>query len=102
MNSPELRDKYCVVGVGETKYSKNSGRTTQAMAVEAVRSAMNDAGLKPGDIDGMLSYHSGDSTTSLAVTNDLGVRLNFYMDVYGGGSSSEALIGLAIGAIETG
>ena len=37
MNS--LRDKYCIVGVGETEYSHNSGRTTRAMAVEAVRTA---------------------------------------------------------------
>ena len=33
---------------------------------------------------------------------DLGMRLNFYMDCSGGGSSTEALIGLAIGAIEGG
>ena len=33
---------------------------------------------------------------------DLGIRLNFYMDVMGGGSSTEALIGLAMGAIEAG
>ena len=102
MNGPGLKDRYCIVGVGETEYSKNSGRTTRAMAVGAVRGAMNDAGLKPSDIDGMLSYHSGDSTTSLAVTTDLGVRLNFYMDCSGGGSSTEALVGLAMGAIESG
>jgi acetyl-CoA acetyltransferase len=36
------------------------------------------------------------------VAPDLGIRLNFYMDVVGGGSSTEALIGLAMGAIEVG
>jgi acetyl-CoA acetyltransferase len=36
------------------------------------------------------------------VAPDLGIRLNFYMDVVGGGSSTEALIGLAAGAIEAG
>ncbi|OGL22805.1 MAG: hypothetical protein A3G44_14585 [Candidatus Rokubacteria bacterium RIFCSPLOWO2_12_FULL_73_47] len=64
-----LRDKYCIVGVGETEYSRGSGRTTRAMAVEA---------------------------------SDLGIRLDFYMDVVGGGSSTEALVGLAMGAIEAG
>ncbi len=100
MNS--LRDKYCIVGVGETEYSHKSGRTTRAMAVESVRSALNDAGLKPGDVDGMMSYQNGDSTPSTGVAPDLGIRLNFYMDVVGGGSSTEALVGLAMGAIETG
>jgi acetyl-CoA acetyltransferase len=97
-----LKDKYCIVGVGETEYSRNSGRTTRAMAVDAIRAAMLDAGLRAGDIDGMMSYQSGDSTPANWVASDLGIRLNFYMDVFGGGSSTEALVGLAMGAIETG
>jgi acetyl-CoA acetyltransferase len=97
-----LRDKYCIVGVGETEYSRNSGRTTRAMAVEAVRKAMQDAGLAARDVDGMMSYQNNDSTPGNWVAGDLGIRLNFYMDVIGGGSSTEALIGLAMGAIEVG
>ena len=97
-----LRDKYCIVGVGETDYSRGSGRSTRALAVEAIRNAVADAGLTTKDIDGMLSYHGGDSTTSSALTYDLGNQLNFYMDCSGGGSSTEALVGLAIGAIEAG
>src|SRR5712692_7480208 len=97
-----LKDKYCIVGVGETEFSKNSGRTTRAMAVEAVRKAILDAGLKASDVDGMMSYQNGDSTFAPNVAPDLGIRLNFYMDVVGGGSSTEALVGLAMGAIEAG
>jgi len=97
-----LKDKYCIVGIGETEYSRNSGRTTRAMAVEAVKNAMADAGLGKDGVDGMMSYQGGDSTPSNWVSPDLGLRLNFYMDVLGGGSSTEALIGLAMGAIEAG
>ncbi len=97
-----LKDKYCIVGVGETDYSRGSGRSTRALAVEAIRNAVSDAGLTTRDIDGMLSYHGGDSTTSSILAYDLGAQLNFYMDCSGGGSSTEALVGLAIGAIETG
>ena len=39
-----LTDKYCVVGVGETSYSKNSGKTTRGMGAEAVHNAILDAG----------------------------------------------------------
>ena len=102
MVASNLRDKYCIVGVGETEYSRGSGRTTRALGAEAIRNAMNDAGLKPQDIDGMLSYHGGDSTPSTAIQYDLGLRPNFYMDCSGGGSSTEALVGLAMGAIEAG
>ena len=97
-----LRDKYCIVGVGETDFSRGSGRSTRALAVEAVRNAVLDAGLRPQDVDGMMSYHGGDSTMSTSVMYDLGMRPNFYMDVSGGGSSTEALVGLAMGAIEGG
>jgi acetyl-CoA acetyltransferase len=97
-----LRDKYCIVGVGETEYSRGSGRSTRAMAVEAIRNAILDAGLTASDVDGMLDYQGGDSTLAPHVAPDLGIRLNFYMDVMGGGSSTEALVGLAMGAIEAG
>lgn len=97
-----LRDKYAVVGIGETEYRRGSTLSTRAMATQAVGNAMRDAGLKAGEIDGMLSYQFNDSVFSPLVAGDLGIRLNFYMDVFGGGSSIEALIGIAIGVIEAG
>jgi hypothetical protein len=51
-----LRDKYAIVGIGETAYSRGSGVSTRALATTAVRNAIADAGLKPNDVDGMLSY----------------------------------------------
>ncbi|MDB5998365.1 MAG: hypothetical protein JWP52_64, partial [Rhizobacter sp.] len=97
-----LRDKYAIVGVGETAYLRGSGTTTRALGGEAVRNAIADAGLLPSDVDGVLSYHwlSGDSTLTTFVAGDNGIRPNFHMDVLGGGSSTEALVGMAMGLIE--
>jgi len=100
--SRALRDRYAVVGIGETAYTRGSGKTTRALATWALRNAMADAGLKPGEVDGMLSYQMTDSTPSPEVASDLGIRLNFFMDVWGGGASTEALVGIAIGVIEAG
>ena len=97
-----LRDKYAIVGVGETTYVRGSDRTTRALGTWAIRNALADAGLKPGDVDGMLSYSGNDSTMSTFIAGDLGIRLNFFMDVHGGGSSTEALIGIAVGVMEAG
>jgi acetyl-CoA acetyltransferase len=97
-----LRNKYAIVGVGETSYRRGSDETTRSLATWAISNAMTDAGIGPGDIDGMLSYSGNDSTFSTFVAGDLGIRLNFYMDVHGGGSSTEALIGIATGVIEAG
>ena len=97
-----LNGRYAIAGTGETAYMRGSQYSTRSLATWAVRNAMEDAGLAPGDIDGMLSYSGNDSTFSPFVAGDLGIRLNFYMDVHGGGSSTEALVGIAIGVIEAG
>src|SRR5712691_1639797 len=97
-----LRNKYALVGVGETTYRRGSQESTRNLATWAINNALDDAGLEAPDIDGMLSYSGNDSTFSPFVAGDLGIRLNFYMDVHGGGSSSEALIGIAMGVIEAG
>src|SRR6201996_1112576 len=97
-----LRDKYAIVGGGETPSTRGSGMTRRALGTWAVRNAILDAGLSPEDVDGMLDYSGGDSTSATFMAGDLGLRLNFYMDCVGGGSSTEALIGIAIGIMEAG
>src|SRR5580700_6477621 len=97
-----LRDKYAIVGVGETTYTRGSDKTTRALGTWALRNAADDAGIKTADIDGMLSYSGNDSTSATFMAGDIGARLNFYMDCVGGGSSTEALLGIAIGVIEAG
>ena len=46
-----LRDKYAIVGVGETEYMRGSDKSTRALASIAVRNAMADAGLKASSVD---------------------------------------------------
>ena len=69
-----LRDKYAIVGVGETTYTRGSGKTTRALGTWAVRNAILDAGLTAADIDGMLDYSGGDSTSATFIAGDLGLR----------------------------
>src|SRR2546428_11289870 len=97
-----LTDKYCIVGAGETPHMRPSNRTTLSMACEAIKKAMADAGVEPRDVDGMTSYQAGDSNTSNHVASSLGIRLNYSLDILGGGSSTEALVGHAIGLLEAG
>ena len=46
-----LRGKYAIVGIGETEYSRGSGRSTRAMGAMAIRRAMDDAGLSSQEVD---------------------------------------------------
>ena len=69
-----------------------SNRTTLSMACEAVRNAMADAGLEPSDISGMTSYQYADSSDSSEVASSLGIRLDYAVDIIGGGNSTETLV----------
>ena len=98
-----LRDRYAIIGIGETPFMRGSGLSTRQLGVTAVRGALEDAGIGPDEIDGMFSYQTmNDSTSAQFVAGDLGMRLNFVMDVLGGGSAPEAVIGMAMGVIEAG
>jgi acetyl-CoA acetyltransferase len=44
-----------IVGVGETPAVRRSEKNLRALVVEAVSNALDDAGLKPSDVDGILS-----------------------------------------------
>lgn len=97
-----IRNKYAIVGVGESERSRNSGTTPLHMALVAARNAIADAGLTAQDIDGVMNYNTGDSCSSHQLATYLGVRPKYVKDVMGGGSSTEMLIGDAIGLIEAG
>jgi acetyl-CoA acetyltransferase len=57
-----------ITGVGFTELTKDSGRSVLALASEACRRAIDDAGLRPGDIDGVVTYqYLGDSVPAQAV-----------------------------------
>ena len=48
------RDRCAIVGIGETDYSRNSGRSDLTLATQAALAAIADAGLTPADIDGLV------------------------------------------------
>ncbi|KZN99576.1 thiolase [Bacillus badius] len=97
-----VKNRYAIVGVGESERSKNSGTTPLHLALNAARAAIEDAGIHAGDIDGFMSYSENDSCTSHQLATYLGVRPKYVKDILGGGSSTEMLIADAIGLIETG
>ena len=46
------QDKAAITGIGQTEYSRGLNRSEWDMAAEAIFKAIDDAGLKPEDIDG--------------------------------------------------
>ncbi|MBI4084149.1 MAG: thiolase family protein [Candidatus Lambdaproteobacteria bacterium] len=50
-----IAGKYCIVGVGNTKYGKLPGRSPESLCVEAIRNACLDAGLDKNTIDAVVT-----------------------------------------------
>ncbi|MGZ4145244.1 MAG: lipid-transfer protein [Actinomycetota bacterium] len=91
-----------IAGIGQTEFSKDSGRTELRLAVEAVQAALTDAGLEPKDVDGMVTF-TLDRNDEIDVARNLGIReLTFYSRVPHGGGAAGGTIQQAAMAVATG
>ena len=97
-----LRGRAAVAGIGATEFSKESGRSELQLSVEAVRAALADAGLRPADVDGLVTF-TMDSSSEIAVARELGIpELRFFSRVnYGGGAACGTVMHAAM-AVATG
>jgi len=91
-----------IAGIGATEFSKASGRSELKLAVEAVRAALDDAGLRPADVDGLVTF-SMDSNAEIAVARELGAgELTFFSLIGYGGGAACATVQQAAMAVATG
>jgi len=54
----DVSGQVAIAGVGEADHSKASGRSVQAIGAQAVERALEDAGLEPEQVDGIM-YSGG-------------------------------------------
>jgi acetyl-CoA acetyltransferase len=91
-----------IVGVGYTDFSQASGRTVLELALQAIDRALADAGIERQAVDGLLTYHLGDSVPVLTVARAMGLGDCGWMNDYsGGGSQCASILGdaaLVLGA----
>jgi acetyl-CoA acetyltransferase len=86
-----LRDQACIVGVGETAYTRGSQKSVLRLVLEAARHALADAGLTTHDIDGFVlpgPYLFQEQLAANLGVNDL--RYSTYIQM-GGASPVTAL-----------
>ncbi|MBT2234094.1 acetyl-CoA acetyltransferase [Nonomuraea sp. NEAU-A123] len=99
----EFRDRTAVVGVGYTPFTKDSGVSTLTLACRAIMAALDDAGLGPGDVEGLATHRVGDSAAPSLVGPALGMAdPTWYLDQFGGGSVSHAVVAQAALAVAAG
>ncbi len=97
-----LKDQAAVVGIGQTEFSKNSGRSDLQLACEAVNAAIEDAGLRPSDIDGMTSF-TLDISDDIEIARSVGIgSLSFQSEIPHGGGAALGVLHQAAMAVATG
>lgn len=102
MNTDGIGGKAALAGIGQTEFSKESGRTEMQLACEAVKAAIDDAGLRPSDIDGMVTF-SVDENEEIEVARNVGIEnLTFFTRVPHGGGAAAGTVMQAAMAVATG
>ncbi|MDA8340752.1 MAG: lipid-transfer protein, partial [Actinomycetota bacterium] len=97
-----LSGRAAICGIGQTEFSKESGRTELQLACECVKSALDDAGLSPADVDGLVTF-TMDTTEEIDLVRNLGIgQLSMFSRVpYGGGAAAGTVLQAAM-AVATG
>ena len=97
-----LGGRAAIAGIGATEFSKDSGRSELTLAVEAVRAALDDAGLTPADVDGLVTF-TMDTNPEITVAQAAGIgELSFFSRVHYGGGAACATVQQAALAVATG
>lgn len=97
-----MNARTAIAGIGQTEFSKNSGRSELQLAAEAVRAAITDAGLRPADIDGLVTF-TLDDNDELALMRSVGIqRVSWTSRTPFGGAGASATIQQAAAAVLSG
>ncbi|MCW0211901.1 MAG: thiolase family protein [Pseudonocardia sp.] len=93
-----------IAGLGITDMTRRIyGRTAPEFAVDAVRLALDDAGLELGDVQGLLTNAGITRGIGLSLQKDLGLRdLRLLSEIQAYGSSAGAMVQYASMAVSSG
>ena len=91
-----------VAGIGATEFSKDSGRSTLRLAVEACDLALQDAGLDAKQIDGIVTF-TVDENHEIDVARSLGIpELSHFSRIHHSGGAACGTIHQAAMAVHSG
>ena len=98
-----IRNKAAIVGIGQTEFSKNSGRSTTRMALECILEALDDAGLTPKDVDGIVKMRANDDLFEIDLMRSLGIEnLRYFNEIPHGGGAACGTVASAVAAVASG
>ena len=97
-----LSGRAAIAVIGQTEFSNDSGRTELRLACEAVLAALDDAGVEPAAVDGLVTF-TMDTSEEMEVARNLGMeRTSMFSRIpYGGGAAAATVMHAAM-AVATG
>ena len=81
----DIRGEVAIAGVGESEHTRASGRTPTEITAQAVERALEDAGLPPDQVDGLMWNATSDGFDAQAFRDHFGVRQDIWESDSGGG-----------------
>ena len=97
-----FQNQVAIVGIGETEYSRSSGRSELELSLEAIQAALQDAGIDRSEVDGLMRW-SVDTSAEGTIAENLGVKdLAWFGEIRLAGNVGAALVTSAASAIYSG
>lgn len=100
-----LCNKAAIVGIGESDIGKVPHMTGLALNAQAAKRALDDAGLVPADIDGLLTAYSMTEPYFMlgtVISEYLGLQPAYCASLVAGGATPAVMVGHAAAAIAAG
>jgi acetyl-CoA acetyltransferase len=96
-----IKDRAAIVGIGQTQFGKALPQSEEELAAAAIKAALDDAGLDPGEVDGLCSF-AMQATDEEVIARNLGMGdLRFFARTPAGGGGGAAIVGLGAMAVAT-
>jgi len=92
-----IKNKAAIVGIGLSNFSRDSRRTELYLACQTIKAALDDAGLTPDDIDGLVKQ-TDDACDEHAITSSMGMgNLTYFGESRWGAAPSAMVMRAAMG-----
>src|SRR4029079_8892401 len=96
------KDRTAIAGIGQTAYAKSLPASELLLACQAIKAALDDAGIHPSEVDGLSSY-TLEPFVEVEVARNLGMGdVTWFSQVGYGGGAGCAVVGNAAMAVATG
>jgi acetyl-CoA acetyltransferase len=97
-----IRDRTAIVGIGQTEWGKGLADSETVLALRAIKAALDDAGIEPGEVDGLSSY-TLETTDEVDIARNLGLGdITWFSQVGYGGGAGCGVVGHAATAVASG